>query len=273
MSFQTADAPSSPALRPAAVAGMFYPDDPAGLAEMVDRMLAAAGPIDRPAPKAIIAPHAGYIYSGALAAIAHAQLKPAAAEIERIVLLGPCHRVPVRGLATTSRAGWETPLGRIPIARSKLDGLSDLKQVVVSDPAHAQEHSLEVHLPFLQRLLPHGFTLVPFAVGQASAAEVASVLERLWGGPETRIVISTDLSHFLDYETARALDLQTAEAIERLDWESLQRDQACGRTPVSGLLDLARRKRLQIERLGLCSSGDTKGPRDRVVGYGAWRLD
>lgn len=273
MSFQSADAPSSPALRPAAVAGMFYPDDPAGLADMVDRMLAAAGPIDRPAPKAIIAPHAGYIYSGALAAIAHAQLMPAAAQIERIVLLGPCHRVPVRGLATTSRAGWETPLGRIPIARSKLDGLSDLRQVIVSDPAHAQEHSLEVHLPFLQRLLPQGFTLIPFAVGQASAAEVAQVLERLWGGPETRIVISTDLSHFLDYETARALDLQTAEAIERLDWESLQREQACGRTPVSGLLDLARRKRLQIERLGLCSSGDTKGPRDRVVGYGAWRLD
>jgi AmmeMemoRadiSam system protein B len=261
-----------PTIRPAAVAGMFYPDDPVELGEMIDRMLDAAGPVaaETPAPKAVIAPHAGYIYSGALAAKAYKRLAQAADHIQRIVLLGPCHRVAVRGLATSTAAGWQTPLGRIPLARSKIEALSDLPQVVASDPAHAGEHSLEVHLPFLQRILPNGFTLVPLAVGQASAGEVARVLERLWGGPETRIVISTDLSHFLDYDTARALDTQTAEAIERLDWQAIGRDQACGRVPVSGILDVAQRQHLGVERLGLCSSGDTKGPRDRVVGYGAW---
>lgn len=264
--------PEASPIRPAAVAGMFYPKEPAALAAMLDRMLAEAPAPTGPAPKAIIAPHAGYVYSGALAAAAYKRLQPAAGEIERIVLLGPCHRVSVEGLATSSARAWETPLGRVPLARARLDAVAALPQVTVSDPAHAQEHSLEVHLPFLQRLLPKGFTLAPFAVGRADAAAVAAVLEALWGGPETRIVISSDLSHYLDYETARDLDGRTAAAIEALDWPAIGREQACGRVPVSGLLDLARRRGMGIERVGLCSSGDTKGPKDRVVGYGAWAL-
>ncbi|MBP5856765.1 AmmeMemoRadiSam system protein B [Marivibrio halodurans] len=264
--------PDAPSIRPAAVAGMFYPKEPTALAAMLDRMLAEAPAPTGPAPKAIIAPHAGYVYSGALAAAAYKRLQPAAGEIERIVLLGPCHRVSVEGLATSSARAWETPLGPVPLARAQLDAVAALPQVTVSDPAHAQEHSLEVHLPFLQRLLPKGFTLAPFAVGRADAAAVAAVLEALWGGPETRIVISSDLSHYLDYETARDLDGRTAAAIEALDWRSIGREQACGRVPVSGLLDLARRRGMGIERVGLCSSGDTKGPKDRVVGYGAWAL-
>ena len=272
MSQVRAAPPPSPAIRPAAVAGMFYPDDPSELASMIDRMLAEAPSVEGPAPKAIIAPHAGYIYSGALAAAAYKHLAPAADEIERIVLLGPCHRVAVDGLATSSAKGWETPLGRVPLARSQIDKVAALPQVTTSDPAHAQEHSLEVHLPFLQRLLPKGFTLAPFAVGRATAKEVAEVLEALWGGPETRIVISTDLSHFLDYDTARALDAKTASAIEALDWQAVGREQACGRVPMSGMLDIAQRRDMKIERVGMCTSADSKGPRDRVVGYGAWTL-
>jgi hypothetical protein len=229
------DTQSAPTIRPAAVAGMFYPGDPGELAAMLDRMLEAAGPAEGPAPKAIIAPHAGYVYSGALAAKAYKRLAPDADRIERIVLLGPCHRVAVRGLATSSADGWQTPLGKVPLARSQIDKVAGLPQVTVSDPAHAEEHSLEVHVPFLQRLLPKGFALAPFAVGQASAAEVSEVLQALWGGPETRIVISTDLSHFLDYDTARALDARTADSIEHFDWRAIGREQAgSGAAPTHG---------------------------------------
>lgn len=263
-------------VRPEAVAGMFYPRERDRLATMLDRLMAQAEPADAQAPdhapKAIIAPHAGYDFSGGLAARAYRRLAPARGTVSRIVLLGPCHRVPVRGLAATSAAAWRTPLGEVPIDRAALDSLADLPQVREHDDAHAREHSLEVHLPFLQKTLGD-FALVPFAVGSASAEEVAEVLERLWGGPETRIVISTDLSHFHDYDTARALDGRTAEAIERLDWRAVDTDQACGRVPLSGMLSLAERRGLSVDRVGLCSSGDTAGPRDRVVGYGAWVVD
>ncbi|NMM44434.1 AmmeMemoRadiSam system protein B [Rhodospirillaceae bacterium KN72] len=261
-------------IRPAAVAGMFYPGDRQGLAQSVAGFVndaakrAGIGP-NSPIVKAVIAPHAGYVYSGACAGEAYARLLPGRDAVTRVVLMGPCHRVALRGLATTAADLWQTPLGSVPIDREALDGLSDLPQVFAHDAAHKQEHSLEVHLPFLQTVFPK-MKLVPFAVGQASAEDVAAVLDRLWGGPETRIVISSDLSHFLDYDACNALDAKTADAVERFDYAAIGRDQACGRIPMSGLLKLAPEKHLSIERVGLCNSGDTAGDKGRTVGYGAW---
>lgn len=256
-------------VRRAAVAGTFYPGEAGALEASVRAHLAGAGAVAGPAPKAIIAPHAGYVYSGAVAAKAYARLAPVARRITRVVLLGPCHRVAVRGLAVSGADAFETPLGRVALDRAAIGQILALPQVQVFDATHAAEHSLEVHLPFLQVLLDD-FTLVPLVVGDASNEEVAQVLDRLWGGEETLIVISSDLSHYLDYETARKLDATTREAIERLDAEAIGRDQACGRIPVKGLLTLARRRRLRVATVDLRNSGDTAGPRDRVVGYGAW---
>lgn len=265
------------AIRPAAVAGRFYPEDPRELEASVRRYLAGAkadgapgaGAADLPVPKAIIAPHAGYVYSGPVAASAYARLLPARGKISRVMLLGPCHRVPVKGLALPAARAFATPLGEIPIDREACARLAELPQVEVFDASHAQEHSLEVHLPFLQVALGR-FALVPLAVGDASDAAVAEVLERAWGGPETLIVVSSDLSHYLAYDEARALDAATAQAIEHLDGAAIGRDQACGRVPVRGLLALARKKHLAVAQVDLRNSGDTAGPRDQVVGYGSW---
>ncbi len=258
-------------IRHAAVAGAFYPGSPRDLDTMVRRFLADAETKtqDGPIPKAIIAPHAGYVYSGAVAASAYARLKPAAGAIRRVVLLGPCHRVAVTGLAVSSADAFATPLGAIPLDKKAIADILSLPQVSVFDATHADEHSLEVHLPFLQEIF-HDFSLVPLVVGRASGDEVADVLERLWGGPETVIVISSDLSHYLDYESARRTDATTREAIEALDPSAIGHDQACGRVPVAGLLTLARRRGLRVTTLDLRNSGDTAGDRDRVVGYGAW---
>ena len=263
-------------IRPPAIAGMFYPKDgkQAGreVMDYVNQAAKAAGiKPDSPAPKAIIAPHAGWKYSGACAAEAYARLLPDRDKITRIVLLGPCHRVRVQGLATTSADFWKTPLGPYPIDRDALAGVADLPQVYTHDEAHQQEHCLEVHLPFLQLCFRHA-KLVPFAVGAATAEQVAQVIERLWGGPETRIVISTDLSHFLDYDSCNALDARTADAVEAYAYDRIGPEQACGRIPMSGLLYLAKRDGLSIERVGLCNSGDTAGDKSRVVGYGSWVL-
>lgn len=258
-------------IRPAAVAGLFYPDAPDVLAGDVAGFLASPAAVGGGGPKALIAPHAGYAYSGALAGAAHARLAPDADTVERVVLLGPVHRVAVRGLATTSADYWRTPLGPVAIDVEARDRALALPRVAIDDAALAPEHSLEVHLPFLQRALPKA-RLVPFAVGRASAAEVAAVLSLLWGGPETRIVISSDLSHYLDDAAARALDARTAAAIERLDGAAIGGEQACGRVPIRGLLREARARGLAVERIGLMNSGDTAGPKDRVVGYGAWAL-
>ena len=263
-------------IRPAAIAGTFYEGDPAVLDRTItgflNTALKDAGPLDSlTVPKAVIAPHAGHIYSGKAAADAYIRFAPARETITKVVLLGPCHRVAVRGLATTSADEWVTPLGRVPIDRDAIATVSELPFVHVHDGAHAQEHSLEVHLPFLQKLLP-SFSLIPFAVGQATNEEVAQVLDALWGGPETAIVISSDLSHFLPYDEARALDGRTASAIEGFDWASIGRDQACGRVPISGLLTSAKIRGMRIDRVALCNSGDTAGSKDRVVGYGAWTL-
>jgi len=259
-------------LRPAAVAGMFYPAAPRELAGEVDDLLghSAGGEFAPGFPKALIVPHAGYIYSGSVAAEAYDRLRPARGIVRRVLLLGPCHRVPVRGLALSGAAAFETPLGRVPVDRGAAETLAALPQVVVSDAVHAEEHALEVQLPFLQRVLGE-FSLVPLAVGSATASEVAEVIEKLWGGEETLIVISSDLSHYHAYDEACAIDRATARAI--LDFDlGIDHEQACGATPVAGLLLAARRRGLNIELLDLRNSGDTAGGRGRVVGYGAFAL-
>ncbi len=255
--------------RPPAVAGLFYPADPLQLRTSIEALLAAAAPTRGAPPKAIIAPHAGYPYSGPVAAAAYARLVPLRGRVQRVVLLGPSHRVGFHGLATSSAACFETPLGEVPLDRSALASVMDLPQVIELDAAHAMEHSLEVHLPFLQNVLG-AFSLIPLVVGDASHEEVAEVLERLWGGEETLIVISSDLSHYHDYATAVRRDGRTAEAIESLHPEAIDDQGACGRLPVSGLLTAARRHGMTVERVDLRNSGDTAGSRDRVVGYGAW---
>jgi AmmeMemoRadiSam system protein B/AmmeMemoRadiSam system protein A len=256
-------------VRPAAVAGTFYEDDPRALRESVEECLRDAGPPSGPAPKALIVPHAGYVYSGPVAARAYAQLAPLRGRVQRVVLLGPAHRVALRGLAAPRTEAFATPLGVIPIDGPALARLDGLPQVLRSDEPHALEHSLEVQLPFLQVVLGE-FALVPLVVGDASAEEVALVLERLWLGDETLLVISSDLSHYLDYESARRIDAETCRAIEELRPDALGRDSACGRVPVRGLLVAARRHGLAARTLDLRSSGDTAGDRRRVVGYGAW---
>jgi AmmeMemoRadiSam system protein B/AmmeMemoRadiSam system protein A len=247
---------------------MFYPASADELRRQVDDLLAAAPrPAATTAPKALIAPHAGYVYSGAVAASAYARIAPHAQRIRRVVLLGPAHRVAVRGLALPGVKRFATPLGEVEIDRDAVAALRGLPQVVESPLAHAAEHSLEVHLPFLQRLLGD-FRLVPLAVGQADAEEVAQVLDRLWGGDETLIVVSSDLSHYLPYDTARAVDKATIDQLLRFD-ESLDHEQACGATPINGLLRVARRRGLRAELLDLRNSGDTAGDRRHVVGYAA----
>jgi hypothetical protein len=256
-------------VRDAAVAGRFYPGNPIELAATVDHYLAEAKPPPGPVPKAIIAPHAGYIYSGPVAATAYARLKPAKGTITRVVLLGPCHRVPLRGLALSSAAAFATPLGHVPIDKAAIQTILDLPHVKIFDETHADEHSLEVHLPFLQRTLGP-FSLVPLVVGDAEADPVAEVIERLWGGPETLIVVSSDLSHYLPYDRARAIDAKTCRAIETLDTAAIGYDQACGRIPVGGLLALAKRRGLKVSTVDIRNSGDTAGDKSRVVGYGSW---
>ena len=255
-------------VRNPAVAGLFYPDDPRELRALLTGYLAAARSAG-PVPKAIIAPHAGYIYSGPIAASAYARLKPARGTITRVVLLGPAHRVGFRGLALPSADFFVTPLGRIAVDREAVAKISALPQVHVKDAAHAQEHSLEVHLPFLQEVLGD-FQLVPLVVGDADTEDVGEVLDILWGGPETLIVISSDLSHYHDYRTAQRLDRATSEAIEQLRPQDIDYDSACGRNPVNGLLHVARKLGLKANTIDLRNSGDTAGAHDRVVGYGAY---
>ena len=236
------------------------------LATEVRRHLQAATSVSRaPPPKMLVVPHAGYRYSGAVAARAYALLGPLRSKLRRVVLLGPVHRVPVRGLALPSSAAFATPLGAVPIDQQALAQIADLPQVTRSDAAHAPEHSIEVQLPFLQTQLAD-FELLPLAVGDASAADVAQVLERLWGGDETLIVISTDLSHYLRYEQAREVDRDTVNRILRGD-PVLDHRQACGAMPLSGALLVAKAHGLQAQLLDLRNSGDTSGDRSRVVGY------
>jgi AmmeMemoRadiSam system protein B len=255
-------------IRPAAVAGLFYPAEPAQLQRDIHSMLAMASHTES-APKALIVPHAGYIYSGPVAASAFAQLESIKHTVKRVILLGPCHRVPLSGLATSSADFFETPLGRIRIDREAINQIAQLSQVEEFDLTHQQEHSLEVQLPFLQEVLDD-FSLVPLVVGDTNAEEVSEVLERLWGGDETLIVVSSDLSHYHDYNTARSMDNETCNAIEDMNAAAIHYDQACGRNPVTGLLLAAKKHDLHATTLDLRNSGDTAGDKSNVVGYGAW---
>jgi hypothetical protein len=260
-------------VRAPAVAGTFYPGARPALEATLGHLLREAPVAAAPSglPKALIAPHAGYVYSGPVAATAYGLLGAGAARLRRVVLLGPAHRVPLRGMALPSVARFRTPLGDVALDGPALDTLRRLPQVCIDDDAHALEHSLEVHLPFLQSVLPE-FTLVPVVVGHASPAAVAEVLEQVWAGPETLIVISTDLSHYHDYATAQDIDRSTCADIEAFRFENIGPEQACGSMPMAGLLLQARRRGLRIHRLDARNSGDTAGPRDRVVGYASFAL-
>ncbi len=257
-------------VRPPALAGMFYPRDPDELRAEVLRLLARAAPTTA-APKALIAPHAGYVYSGQTAAASFATLVGARA-IERVVVIGPAHYVAFRGVAVPSATAFATPLGRVPVDQEAIGRLADLPCVVRDDRPHAPEHALEVELPFLQVLLP-AFRIVPLVVGDAEPQQVAEVLRRLWGGAETLIAVSSDLSHYHDDASARRLDRETAELIERGAWPEIGPERACGWLAVAGLLIAVGERGGRVRRLALCNSGDTAGPRDRVVGYGAWLFE
>jgi MEMO1 family protein len=245
-------------VRPPAVAGVFYPDDPAELSRTVGQLLETASRRQGPPVKAIVVPHAGYVCSGPTAAAAFACLRPIASRVRRVVLLGPSHFAPLRGVAAPDADAFATPLGATPIAA---DGFPR------SGAAHVREHSLEVEVPFLQSLLGE-FSLLPLAVGDAEPADVADALDRVWGGDETLVVVSTDLSHYLPYDLGRRADADTARRIERL--EPVSDEAACGSAPLNGFLEAARRRGMRGELLDLRSSGDTTGDRQRVVGYGAF---
>jgi MEMO1 family protein len=261
--------------RQPAVAGLFYPASPNALKHEVGALMAQALSASdarakpRAEPKALVVPHAGYIYSGPVAASAYARIASLGERIRRVVLLGPAHRMPFRGIAYPIADRLLTPLGAVQVDREALSAIQDLPQARRLDGAFDGEHCLEVQLPFLQTLLTD-FRVVPLLVGSAEPAQVAEVIERLWGGEETLVLISSDLSHYLDYDTAAELDRRTAAAIERLDWAALDGHAACGAIPLAGLLLAARRHGLSATTLDLRSSGDTAGPRDRVVGYGAY---
>jgi MEMO1 family protein len=258
-------------VRRPAVAGVFYPAGRAELSEAVHAFLRTVPPPAGAPPRALIVPHAGYVYSGPVAATAYARLAPLHGRVRRVVLIGPSHHVGFRGLAVPTAGAFATPLGEVPVDRTALERILALPQVTLRDDCHAQEHSLEVQLPFLQETLGR-FALVPIAAGEASAAEVAEVLELLADDPGTLVVASSDLSHYQDYATARRLDAAAARAIEELRPEALDDESACGCVGVRGLLLLARRRGLTARTLDLRSSGDTAGGRDRVVGYGAFEL-
>jgi len=251
-------------VRPPSVSGMFYPENKTVLAHDVLALVDFVRP-SQLIPKALIVPHAGYIYSGSIAASAYATLTAIASKVRRVVLLGPTHRVSVRGLALPGADAFDTPLGSVQIDSEAVKIIEKLPQVVVSPQAHAQEHSLEVQLPFLQTVLSD-FKLLPLAVGMASADEVAEVLELLWGGEETLIVISSDLSHYLPYDTARRKDQET---VQRIIEQSLltSYDQACGATPINGMILAALKHHLSVHLLDLRNSGDTAGSKEGVVGY------
>jgi len=257
-------------LRPPAVAGLFYPANAQKLTGLVDQLLdgvVAPGL----APKAMILPHAGYRYSGPMAALGYATLPAAAARIRQVVLLGPCHRVGLPAMALPGVDAMATPLGDVPVWAEGVAMASRFEQVVVAPEVHAEEHSLEVHLPFLQRTLPQA-PVLPLAVGWVSPDEVAEVLDAIWGGPETLVIASSDLSHFHSYSQAKVIDQQTVGQILKLG-PPLDHDQACGAGPINGLMVVAASRSAQPTLVGLCSSGDTSFDHSRVVGYACIRFD
>ena len=258
-------------VRPAAVAGSFYPADAATLCAAVDNALEQARPWRGPVPEALIVPHAGYAYSGPVAAAGYATLASARDTIHRVVLLGPAHYVGFDGVGVSSADAFATPLGDVPVDVELRDRVSALPDVRVHDAAHGPEHSLEVHLPFLQRALTD-FTLLPLVVGRAAAESVAAVIDAVWDEPGTLVIVSTDLSHYLTHDAAARRDRTTAAAVINGALEDIAPEDACGAYPVRGLLAASRARGLAVELLDLRNSGDTAGRRDRVVGYGAFAV-
>ncbi len=257
-------------IRPAAVADMFYTANGVELATQVSNFMNVDEVINI-APKALIIPHAGYIYSGSTAGKGFALTKKLTTTINKIVLIGPCHRVWIQGLAIPDCQYFETPLGTIEIDSKTLKKLAKFPQVVISDQAHAQEHSLEVQLPFLQLIFPQ-LKLIPLVAGEVSEDAFVEVLEYCWGSDETLIVISSDLSHFLDYDAAIAIDSKTSWAIENFEADFINSDMACGSAGIKALLRVAKNKNLHVKTIHQCNSGDTAGDKDRVVGYGAYAI-
>ena len=255
-------------IREAAVAGQFYPGNASELRTTINAFFGVVRVLPGPAPKALIVPHAGYIYSGPVAATAYAGLRAYREQYTRVILLGPAHRVAFRGLALSAADVFRTPLGDVALDKEAIAAL-DMPEVTVFDATHQLEHSLEVHLPFLQSVI-ESFSVVPLIVGDAAPETVAEVIDALWGGPETLIVVSSDLSHYLTYEKARAVDHATCQAIENLEADRIDHHGACGATPIGGLLIAARRHGMKVTTLDLRNSGDTAGDRSRVVGYGSW---
>ncbi|HMI97126.1 MAG TPA: AmmeMemoRadiSam system protein B [Micropepsaceae bacterium] len=258
-------------VQPAGVAGKFYPSDPGELAAGVDGCLARAAPPPL-IPKAVIAPHAGHIYSGDIAAAAYRLLAQRKGVIKRVVLLGPNHRQPVRGMAVSPADAWATPFGPLPVDTLTRDLLARQFEVAVTPDPFVNEHSLEVHLPFIHRALGE-VEILPILVGQTPRDRVSKLLEALWGGPETAIIVSSDLSHFHDYATCQAKDGETTAAIERLQPAGCDGDRACGRFAIHGLLDQAQRRDLRVTALDVRNSGDTRGLHERVVGYGSFAFE
>ena len=257
-------------VRRPAVAGTFYPARRGDLDRMVDDLLEGAlTPEGAPPPTALVVPHAGYVYSGPVAATAYARLRGAAASIERVVAFGPVHYVPIRGAAVPAAGAWTTPLGEVPLDAG-LRERAVAHGADVDDRPHAPEHALEVQLPFLQRVLGEGFTFLPVAVSELSARAAADLIDAFLGEAGTLVVVSTDLSHYHDLAAARRLDRRTADAVVARNPAALGEGDACGIFALRGLVELARRKNLSIELLDLRTSGDTAGDPDRVVGYGAF---
>lgn len=269
-----------PHIRPPAVAGLFYPRDPQELRAVLEHCLAqvakpqalpgSAGVTCASMPKALIAPHAGYLYSGPVAASAYGALNDIGHRIKRVVLMGPSHYVPFSGLAIPQAAAFATPLGTVPIDNAMRHELARLPHVVSADLPHAREHSLEIQLPFLQVLLGE-FQVLPIATGDITAPELAMTLQHIWGDEETLIVVSSDLSHYLAYDAACATDAATADAILAYSTD-LVGEQACGCVGINGLMQLATERALKVRLLDLRNSGDTAAERSRVVGYGAFAL-
>ena len=257
--------------RPPAVAGLFYPDDASELREVVSGYLRQHS-ADAPAaaPKALIVPHAGYIYSGGIAAAAYATVASRRQSIRRVVLIGPSHRVYLRGMAVPAASSFATPLGQVAIDQTLKDTLLRSGAVIESDTPHAQEHSLEVQLPFLQMLFDD-FTLLPLVLGSVAPEQIAAALAQTWGDATTLVLVSSDLSHYHAYSEARRIDAATSAAILRRE-TTLAGEQACGAVGINGLLYFAGQHQLAVSEIARCNSGDTAGDRSRVVGYGAFAV-
>ncbi len=256
-------------IRLPAVAGVFYPAQAEELRTVVQQFLQRCETTQIAVPKAFIAPHAGYVYSGNVAAMVYATIQSVRHLIKKVILLGPSHRIALKGLAVPIAQYFATPLGKVTVDIESRDICLTLSQVTVSEQAHLYEHSLEVQLPFLQEILAD-FTLLPLVVGHATPLEVSEVLEKMWGNDETIIIVSSDLSHYHDSQTAQRLDQLTSQAIENLQPEHIAYEQACGRNAINGLLVSARQRKMRAHTIHLCNSGDTAGSKDRVVGYGAY---